>query len=173
MAKGGSRAHAGRKRKPTEMKVVQGTFRGDRHGEETTIPAGWPEAPEHLNERELELWKLLEARCAPWVAPSDWLALNGVVSLMDRLLSIQAAMRATDDAGKPIAFKFTPSADGEANLEPKENPLFGMELKYWTGLRGYIAITGLSPADRTKVKGGGTEQEPANPLDKFINRKRG
>lgn len=173
MAKGGSRAHAGRKRKPTDMKVVQGTFREDRHGEEVQVAAKWPEAPAHLSEMERELWNRLEHECSSWVSPSDWVAVNGVVSLMERILRIQTAQRATDGAGNPITFKFTPSIDGEPNMEPKENPLYTMELKFWTGLRGYIAILGLSPADRAKVQKPETEEKPVNPLDKFLNRKRG
>ena len=39
MAKGGRRAHAGGQRKPTQMKVLQGTFRADRHSAEVTVPA--------------------------------------------------------------------------------------------------------------------------------------
>jgi hypothetical protein len=168
MAKGGARNHAGRKRKPTEMKVVQGTFRGDRHGTEAVVEAKWPDPPAHLSERERVLWDGLKEQCGAWVAPSDWMSINGCVSLMDRILKIQEAQQAGDGAGKPLAFKYTPSADGEPNMEPKDNPLFTMELKFWTGLRGYIAILGLSPADRAKVAKPGGEEKPVNPLSRFI-----
>lgn len=175
MAKGGARNHAGRKRKPTDMKVVQGTFRGDRHGAEAVVAAVWPDPPAHLGERERVLWDGLKAHCRGWVAPSDVFALNGAVSLMDRLLRIQEAQRDPEapGAGSPLAFKYSTDGDGNVNAEPKDNPLFSMELKFWTGLRGYIAILGLSPADRAKVQRPGEEEKPANPLDRFVKRGRG
>ena len=119
------------------------------------------------------MWNGLEQQCGPWVAPSDWVSVNGTVSLMDRILRVQEAQRETESSGGPIAFKFTPSADGEPNMEPKENPLYTMELKFWTALRGYIAIMGLSPADRARVSVPGGEKKPANPLDRFIKGNRG
>ena len=171
MAKGGRRAHSGRHRKPSDMKVVQGTFRDDRHGTEVRVEAKWPAPPAHLSPGERELWAALEERCARWVAPSDWLALNGVVSLMDRLITIQSAMRATEQSGNPITVKFTPSADGEPNAEAKDNPLFGMELKYWTALRGYIGIVGLSPVDRARVNAS-EDEKPVSKLDRFTKKVR-
>lgn len=171
MAKGGRRAHSGRHKKPTEMKLVQNTFRPGRHGDEVVVPNRWPDAPGHLNEREKALWTGLESHCAKWVAASDWPALNGVVSLMDRLLTIQDAMRVTPDAGNPTSFKYTPSADGEPNVEAKSNHLYALELKFWTALRGYIGLLGLSPVDRARVQVHEPEKD-VNPLDRFINRKR-
>lgn len=176
MAKGGRRAHSGRKAKPTEMKVVQGTFREDRHGDEVRTAVKWPAPPAHLNEREKALWDGFEGQCAGWVSESDWPALNGTVALMDRILRIQDAQRAVDEegqptgAGNPIAFKYTTDGDGNIAAEPKDNPLYTMELKFWTALRGYIAILGLSPADRARVQKPGGEEKPANPLDRFLKK---
>lgn len=169
MAKGGRRAHSGRKKKPTDLKVIEGTFRGDRHGSEVQIPSDWPDPPDHLNARERALWVDLQQRMGAWTAQSDVWAINGVVSLVDQVLRIQAAQRATEGAGNPLAFKFTPSADGEPNLEPKENPLYGMELKAWRELRAYIGLTGLSPADRARVQPAG-EEPPADALQRFLKR---
>lgn len=171
MAKGGRRLHSGRHKKPTEMKLVQNTFRTGRHAGEVKVASQWPVPPEHLNTREKSLWAGLEAHCATWVASSDWPALNGVVSLMDRLLTIQAAMRSTPESGNPTSFKFTPSADGEPNMEAKSNHLYGLELKFWTALRGYIGLVGLSPVDRARVQAHEPEQAE-NPLERFITRKR-
>ena len=144
MAKGGRRMRSGRKRTPTAIKVVTGAFRSDRHGTEPRgVPLAWPDPPPHLNARERDLWQRLGAECGPWVAPSDWLAINGTVSLVDRLLTVQAT-------------------------EPKD---VSLEMKLWTALRGYIAILGLSPADRARMP---AASEPAaeNPLDRFIKRGR-
>jgi hypothetical protein len=170
MPRGGRRTHAGRRPKPTDLKVVQGAFRTDRHGDEAQ-PAvhGWPDPPKHLTAREKALWQELQAHCEPWSAKSDWLAFNGVVSLMDRLLRVQEAQQATESAGNPISFKFTPSRDGEPNMEPKENPLYGLEMKLWRELRAFIALTGLSPADRARMRVDKPET-PANPLERFLKK---
>ena len=165
----GTHRSGGKNRKPTEMKVLEGTFRGDRHGNEPVVETKWPEAPAHLSERERELWEQLKPLCQSWVAPSDWLTIHGVVSLADRILRIQEAQRATDDSGNPIAFKYTTDGDGNANAEPKENPLYGMELKTWRELRAFIGLLGLSPVDRTRMPSSDAGK-PANPLDKFIKR---
>lgn len=160
---------AGRPRKPRAMKVLQGSFREDRHGAEPDVPTKFPAPPASLNARQRQLWADLGATCGQWSAESDVLAFQGVVSLMDRVLTIQEAMQATDESGKPLIVTYTPSADGEPNAEPAANPLYSMELKTWTVLKGYIAITGLSPVDRAKVKT--ARQTPAaNPLDRFIKK---
>lgn len=173
MAKGGRRLHSGRPRKPTAMKVVQGTFRADRHGDELATgepkaPNDWPAAPKHLTERERVYWQQLKPLCATWVAKSDVFALNGVVSLFDRIVRNQEAQRASDEAGHPLAFSYKISADGDSDqekhmeVEAKENPLITQEVKLWRELRAFMAITGLSPVDRARVTKSG-EGEPQKP----------
>jgi hypothetical protein len=177
MAKGGRRQGAGRKPKPTEIKLLQGTFRSDRHGDEAQPEQkGFPDAPTHLTPRELEVWGQLQAKCAHWSAPSDWLAFNGVVSLVDRILRNQEAQRATDTAGHPLAFKHVLSDQGEKHIEivqAEENPLITQEVKLWRELRAYIGITGLSPADRARMRVTTPDEKQANPLDRFIKKSRG
>lgn len=140
---------SGRKRKPTELKVLEGTFRKDRHGDEPRVTGAFPVAPAHLSEAERHLWETFPR--VPWIVESDTLAVNAAVSIFERILRNQTAQRATADAGNPLAFKFTPSADGEPNLEPKENPLITQELKLWGRLMSVLASCGLTPADRAKM----------------------
>ena len=166
----GTSRSGGRNRKPTALKLLQHTFRKDRHGAEVTVPITWPAPPKHLSARERELWDALEVHCAAWVAPSDWVVLNGVVSLIDRLLTIQATMRATPETASPVTLRYTPTVDGPLSVEATANPLFGMELKYWTTLRGYIGMTGLSPVDRARVPKSDSAAKSANPLDRFIKK---
>jgi hypothetical protein len=95
---GGNR-RSGRRRTSTDLKLVRGTFRPDRHADEAQPTAkGWPDPPGHLSARERVLWDALRTHCEPWSAPSDWVAYNGVVSLLDRLLRVQEAMQANTDA---------------------------------------------------------------------------
>jgi phage terminase small subunit len=175
MPKGGRRNHSGRPPKPTELKVVQGTFREDRHGGEVSVASGvdsvFPKPPKHLNKRERDAWKQLEALVS-WVAPSDVLAVNGVVSLWDLLLRNQEAQRASAEAGHPLAFRYHITEDGEKEqekhieVEAKENPLYSQQIKIWRELRAYIALTGLSPVDRARMTPvGGAEEKPSKLAD--------
>jgi hypothetical protein len=172
---------SGRKRKPTELKVLQGSFRKDRHGDEaqpTGVNAGFPDAPAHLSDRERELWEDLRQKCESWAAKSDWLAFNGVVSLADRILRNQEAQRETDTAGHPLTFKHVikHTVDGQGQpveleiVSPEENPLISQEMKLWRELRAFIGLTGLSPADRARMRVTGAEEKKSNPLDRFIKR---
>jgi hypothetical protein len=165
---------SGRKPKPTGLKVVQGTFREDRHGAEVQPPAGgWPAAPAHLTAEERALWDGLREHCEPWAAKSDWIAFNGVVSLMAKVLRVQAAQHDTEEAGGPLSFKHTvQEKDGKETtvVEAKENPLWGTEIKVWKELRAYIGLTGLSPADRARMRVTDGSDKPANPLDRFLKK---
>jgi hypothetical protein len=165
---------SGRKPKPTGLKVLQGTFRSDRHGDEVQPDAGgWPEPPAHLGDDERALWDGLREHCEPWAAKSDWMAFNGVVSLMAKVLRVQAAQRATEDAGGPLSFKHVvQEKDGKETtiVEAKENPLWGTEAKFWKELRAYIGLTGLSPADRARMRVSDGSDTPANPLDRFLKK---
>lgn len=141
MARGGARPGAGRKKKPAELKVLEGTWRRDRDGarpQPVAAPEGlveFPEPPAHLTRDQVALWKNLRSHCGGWVKPGDWLAVNGVVSIFERLRLVQRTYEAR--RGKKNAV----SLDEVVNLE----------VKLWKELRGYLAILGLSPADRAKV----------------------
>ncbi len=126
----------GRPRKPTELKILEGTFRKDRDGSRVLFAATpFPAPPAHLTTGQRRLWTQLETYCASWVGESDWMALTGAVSLFDLLLQVQAAQQPLNPDGAGAA----------------EHPLIGTEVKLWKELRGYLAILGLSPADRARV----------------------
>ena len=149
MAKGGKRVGSGRKHKPTELKVLEGRFRKDRHGDAPPVVPGFPEAPACLTETQRELWSTFPK--PTWIGQTDLLAVHGAVSVYDLILRNQKAQQKTDTAGNPLAYKFTPSADGEPNMEPKENPLITQEVKLWGRLMSILGTLGLTPADRAKM----------------------
>lgn len=161
------------------MKVIQGTFRDDRHGAEAQAAVEFPTAPKHLSTRERSYWKQMQELCGAWTAKSDIFAINGVVSIFERILNNQTAQRQSAEAGHPLAFSYTVTANGEGDnekdvqVEAKENPLITQEIKLWRELRAYMAITGLSPVDRAKVRPGG-EEKPMKPtaLQDLIKRGR-
>lgn len=150
MAKGGRRTGSGRKPKPTELKVLEGSFRKDRHGHAPQVAGVFPAAPTYLSEAERKLW---EAFPKPtWIVETDVVAVHAAVSIYERILRNQKAQQATDTAGASLAYKYTYDADGNQNAEPKENPLITQELKLWGRLMSVLATLGLTPADRAKMQ---------------------
>lgn len=140
---------AGRPRKPRELKVIEGSFRADRDGRTPPVQGGFPAPPDVLSEAERQLWATFPRPA--WIGATDVLAVHAAVSLYALILQNQAAMRATPDAGAPLAFKITHDGDGNERLEPKANPLYGQQVQLWARLMGVLATLGLTPADRGKV----------------------
>lgn len=167
MPKGGRRARAGGPRKPTDLKVIEGTFRKDRHGREvTTGEAKFPKPPGflQLSGREKRVWKCVGEHCGAWTALSDWTTVWGLVRLIERLIRNHEAQLETDGASHPLAFRHTikhvpvPGArPGEVEdqqleiVEAKSNPLVDQEIKLFDKLRPYIGLLGLSPVDRARM----------------------
>lgn len=156
MASGGRRIGAGRRRLPTNLKIVRGTFRDDRHGDEVPVndatPVKWPSPPKHLSPEERKIWRELRRYCGEWTAPSDKLTVHGVVSLYDRLVQTQKLriqfnapvmglqVQKTDDQGNPTKVEFTESA------------FIVQEMKLWKELRAFLQLMGLTPSDRVRMK---------------------
>jgi hypothetical protein len=150
MAKGGRRTGAGRKRKPAELRVLEGTFNKKLHGGAPKVEGGFPAAPGCLTEAEQALWAAFPKPA--WIGQTDVVAVHAAVSIYERILRNQKAQQKTDSSGNPLAYKFTPSADGEPNMEPKENPLITQELKLWGRLMSILGTLGLTPVDRMKMQ---------------------
>jgi hypothetical protein len=153
MARGGARVRSGPAKKPKELKVLEGTFRKDRDAGTPMVTAGaFPAAPEYLNERQMALWRELEQHCGSWIGTSDKLAVLGAVSVFDLIVRNFQAQAATPDASAMLSAKVFMDEKGGGSAEPKENPLIGQQIKLWRELRGFLAILGLSPADRARVQ---------------------
>jgi hypothetical protein len=187
LPKGGARARAGRAKKPTDLKVIQGTFRNDRHGQEVkTGEAKFPKPPGFLliDGRQKRIWKFVGEHCGPWTAPSDWPTVWGLVRLVERLIQNQEAQKETETSGHPLAFKHTlrqrPQAGGRTGdteameeieiVEAKANPLVDQEIKLFDKLRPFIAMLGLSPVDRARMPSLAGAAKPADPVDALIKR---
>ena len=175
MAKGGRRARAGRPRKPTEQKVIQGTFRQDRHGDEVRAEPKRPVMPEGLTESERKVWEDLMGLTESWLSESDKLAALGVVSLYDRLQRNIDVQRTT--GARPILIskkrRRIRGVGLEETVEVRENPLITQEIKLWRELRAYMGIMGLSPVDRARVRkdDGGNKPKPLSPLASLLKRR--
>lgn len=188
MAKGGSRNRAGRPPTPTEIKVLTGTFRSDRHGDEAPdgedevkLEPDFPQPPEFLplSDRAKDIWMTLGQHCGPWTTPSDWVTVWGLVRLIERLVMNQEAQNAEEEAAHPLAFRHTITEHmGERGpeersvVEAKSNPLVEQEIKLFDKLRPYIAMLGFSPIDRTRMPKLTSPDTKADPLKALMNRAR-
>jgi hypothetical protein len=175
MSKGGRRQHAGRKPKPTAIKLVTNTFRRDRHANEPQVTTAWPDPPGFIamTDRQRTIWDgLKDSTC--WHAQTDWPSVWMLVVAIDGLLANHDAQRETETSGHPLAFKhIIEEANGKSIeiVEAKENPLKAAELKYLDRIYKFVSLNGFSPADRARMPAVG-EVEAENPLDKFIKRGR-
>jgi hypothetical protein len=141
---------SGRKRKPTELRVLEGTFRKDRHAGAPGVVTGFPEAPGCLTDAEQKLWAWFPKPA--WIGQTDVVAVHAAVSVYERILRNQAAQSATETAGSPLSIKYTMDGDGNKSAEPKENPLITQELKLWGRLMSILGTLGLTPSDRAKMQ---------------------
>lgn len=159
---------SGRPQKSAEIRLITGTHRSDRHGDEADVEAGietsvFPSPPPFLplSDRALEIWAFLREHCGPWTQQSDWVAVWGVVRLIERLILNHEAQATEEEAGHPLAFKHTviekqgPMYEGGVQeqqiVEAKSNPLVDQEIKLFDKVRAYIAMLGLSPVDRARM----------------------
>jgi hypothetical protein len=131
VAKGGRRTGAGRKRKPVELKVLEGRFRKDRHAGAPLVVGGFPMAPEHLSEGEKALWETFPKPV--WIGETDVVAVNGAVSTFARILANQRQRESAEQAGE--------STDG----------IVEREIKLWGRLMSILGELGLTPSSRAKV----------------------
>lgn len=172
-------SRSGRKPKPTAQKVLQGTFRPDRHRGEVLVPHVWPEPPSFLTltTQQRALWDGLKQHDC-WHAATDWPAVLGLVVTLDELIQNQAAQRETETSGHPLAFKHMVKHTAGADGKPVEveyvmtegNPLKAEGRKFLDHLYKFAAINGYSPVDRAKMPASLDTIDPANPLDRFVKK---
>ena len=133
------------------MKLVQGTYRVDRHGGEPQVETVWPEPAAFitLTERQQVIWGGLKDSDY-WHAATDWPSVWMLVVAIDGLLQNHVAQRETDTSGHPLAFKHVLQERDGKTLEivtAEENPLKTAELKLLDHVYKFIALNGYSPVD--------------------------
>jgi len=144
-----------------ELKVLEGSFRKDRHGVPPPVVEGFPAVPDWLTEGEAKLWAWFPK--PTWIGQTDVAAVNAAVSTYERILRNQAAQQKTPESGHPLSYKYGYDADGNQTVEVKENPLITQEIKLWGRLMSILGTLGLTPADRAKM----TVPKAAEAADKW------
>lgn len=166
------------------MKVIQGTFRDDRHGDEirSAVGAGasgsWPKPPKWLSERERKLWRDLKKHCGAWSEASDFLAIHGIVSLTDLFLKCredESTAGAKSVMTNVITTALPNNAGVQRKVEVKESPFRTQQVRILKELRAYLALQGLSAVDRARMRTPSEDEGKApqqSPLDELIARAR-
>jgi len=156
---------AGRPRKPSALKVLQGTQRKDRvNKNEPKPPAIKTPVPDYLSEigkqAYAEFMEILHQMQIFTVADAPNL---------QQLVETWAEWRELNELVKKNGFTITQiTAAGEPMVRP--NPEVMMRSDASKRLRNLLTDFGMTPASRSKVSA--QEVEQADPLEEFMARKR-
>lgn len=174
----------GRNAKSKELHILHGDFRPDRHGDLEFIdpPKGTPPVPKGISGLAKAEWERMVTRLetAGTLSIVDDAAIYQYAQLFAETESIKedhAQLRKLSRDLKATVKKL----DGDELVEAigKIVILHQLAQKQTTQLRqGHMAIRtylvefGMTPSARNRVKVPKAAAPPANPLDKFLNRKR-
>lgn len=151
----------GRKRKPDEHKVIQGTFRNDRANKNQPKPSeAPPRAPETCSIRQAEYVDRITSRLEAEMRSSSshteviWLAARRLAEIEELDNLIAAHGRVYETTGK----------SGDKLL--KANPAVSQKNEAERHLHSLLSELGLTPASMGKVSVG-KQDKPANPFAQF------
>jgi P27 family predicted phage terminase small subunit len=145
---------AGRKPKPTHLKLVQGTMRKSRRNDREPKPGpGLPPCPDHLTEAAQTEWR----RVAPLLAEC------GLLTTLDR-----AALAAYCQAwGRWVEAEQMIAAHGTLVRSPQGYPVASPYLRIaavaMRQMHSLLAEFGMTPSARSRIAAG----EPAQSRDPF------
>lgn len=143
---------SGRKRTPTNAKLIRGTFRSDRHAREPQVPLSWPQPPAflELTEQQRVIWDGLRVH-SQWHAASDWPSVWILVAAIDGLVANHRAQRLSEAEGTP------------------DSKLKTAELRHLDRIYRFAALNGFTPVDRARMPQAG-EIDVVNPLARFLRK---
>lgn len=156
---------AGRKKKPTNLKVVHGTFRKDRDNPNEPKPdpvKKVPPAPSWLDEEGRKEWKRVakELFNMGLLTPVDMTALEAYCSVYSRW------KKSEEDIDKNgLTFTYV---NREGVEMKRKNPSIGIADESMKLMRSFLSEFGMTPSSRSKVSCNTSDAN--DPLDAFINR---
>ena len=152
----------GRKKTPTALKQLQGTYRNDRDGGTPQVPAESPPPPSWLDERAKRYW----GKIVPWLAEYgittrlDQVALALLVlSLADMVMAREIVEAAAEKKGT----KFIAETE-KGNII--QHPAVGVANKAHARVLQLLKEFGMTPAARASLKVGASK-DSADPLEEF------
>ncbi len=156
---------AGRKNKPPELKIVQGTFRKDRDGKKPTKRKKLTKMtpPYFLDEEAKKEWKRI-AQPLVDMGLLDEFGLMGLAAYCTNFSRWIAAEKDIDEHGRSYT---TVGRNGEKMR--RQNPDVAIANEAMKLMKGFLSEFGMTPATRSKVII--KEQEEEDPMEKFLNRR--
>lgn len=163
----------GHNKKPTQAKIIQGTFRKDRAPKKEPEPKPIsliPRPPSHLSKYAKKAWKAL----------AEELVEKGILTVIDTLalqvcceaygqyrLAYEAVFRPIDrKTGKRGKRTFAEYMKGENS---QTTPEYAAMNKAWATFKSYLAEFGLTPASRTKLEIVEPKGKGEDPMEKLWN----
>lgn len=149
---------SGPPRKPTETKILEGTFRKDRAPENLPKPNyGVPEVPPFLGDEEKIIWNQL----APMINNM------GVLANSDQL-ALAALCDATATWQKCIIFFKTNDVCYESKTAMRIHPMLRIKDQSWKTMLQLLDRFGLNPAFRSKIEAK-THTRDTDDFDDYLN----
>ena len=127
------RLGSGRKRKPAELRLLEGRFKKGQHARAPAVVGGFPPRPTTLTPAELEVWE--DFPKPAWIGETDAAAVHAAVSTYASILALQRARR-----------------DSPPGPEVLVDPRMTEECRQWGRLMSVLSTLGLTPADRAKMQ---------------------
>jgi P27 family predicted phage terminase small subunit len=151
-------AFSGRRRVPNALRVANGA-RPDLLREEIQLPFAIPEPPEHLSDDERRNWFKFakDIKRMRTSAAVDWAAFETLVTVFTEV------QRLTEDVRRNgYTFTFARQDGSEYERARPQTQLLNLAR---TQLRPLLALFGLSPADRSRVKDLAPDGKPGDTAD--------
>lgn len=142
--------------KPTAIRVAEGTFRADRHGDTVNAPPGVPAPPEWLSVDELEVWNHVVA---------SLLEVEGLLARVDG----EAIARYASDWCDWLRHKLMADEQSIAYSDsgtPFQHPAVGIRNRAHDRLRKFEEKFAMTPADRARIHL--NVETPSEAAEKFL-----
>jgi P27 family predicted phage terminase small subunit len=160
-------------RKPTQMKIIQGTFRKDRAPKKEPQPEKVleiPRPPSHLSKYAKKAWKYIAGE----------LVEKGILTIIDTLaleacceaygqyrLAYEAVFRPVDpETGKKGKRTF---ADYMRGRNSQTMPEYVSMKGAWATFKSYLTEFGMTPASRTKLEISEKRGEETDPMERLFH----
>lgn len=152
----------GRKKTPTQLKLIRGTDRPDRtNAAEPKPETGWPDAPHYLSERAAEAWpkvcRVLDDMGV--LTKADGIAVTLLCEAFADWLEARAIVECEGATYQ--------TESGGGALIVRAHPAVAMRNDAWRRVQSAAANCGLDPASRSKVKAA-DKNEKDDPAAKYF-----
>jgi P27 family predicted phage terminase small subunit len=145
----------GHNKKPTQAKIIQGTFRKDRAPAKEPKPekvSNVPKPPAYLSKYAKKVWKDL----------AEELVEKGILTVVD-LPALEACCEETGKKGKRTLARYMKGRNSQTM------PEYTAMNKAWATFKSFLTEFGLTPASRTKLEIAEPKGKGEDPMEKLWN----